>query len=81
MSSLDEFLKNAGTRPSTRCSICKNAELAAEVVRYLDGHDSGEIPYTLNYMWANFFGPEYGVRSLNTLRNHIRIHLGREYTS
>jgi len=77
--SLSDFLEGEGSRqarPGRKCSICKNAELAEQVQKYVDGVQDGTIQHSQHYIWLHYFAPTWGIGSVNTLRNHIKICLG-----
>jgi hypothetical protein len=80
MSDFRDFLEGqalpAGQRHSTKCSICNDPVLASEVAEYAAGRQDGSIAFTVHAIWSSYFGPVRGVGSQNTLRNHIRLHLG-----
>jgi len=80
--SFDKFLEGeeltAGTRVAKNCSICQNPQLAAEVLKFAEGKADGTISHSVHYVWVNYFAPEYGMGSPNTIRNHIRLHLGMQ---
>ena len=77
--SLEDFLNSEAARtarPGKRCSICRNPELAAEVVKYAAGVQDGTIQHSQHYIWLHYFAPKWEVKACNTLRNHIKICLG-----
>ncbi len=80
--SLDDFLKSPvgsnEARPGRKCSICNNEPLKAEVAKYVKGKEDGTIAHSQHYIWLHYFAPTWGVKAQNTLRNHIRICLGRQ---
>ena len=80
--SMKDFLEEgtsrlAQGRPSTKCQICTNEELASEVAEYAAGLKDGTIGFTVHHMWTHYFGPNYGIGSAQTIRHHIRHHLGQ----
>tara|TARA_R110002167_G_scaffold93122_1_gene249789 strand:+ start:20872 stop:21117 length:246 start_codon:yes stop_codon:yes gene_type:complete len=77
--SLDEYLKGKGAevaRPGRKCSICGNPPLKDEVDQYAAGVQDGTILHSQHHIWLHYFAPTWGIKSQNTLRNHIRICLG-----
>lgn len=65
-----------GTRFGVRCSVCNNPDLASEVADYAAGRQNGTISLSVNAVWFGYFGPNFGVGCANTIRTHIRMHLG-----
>ena len=79
--SLRDFLEgneptSGKVRHSPRCSICTNEELAREVAEWVEMRHNGETHQSVNWIWQHYFQPEHGVMACNTLRHHIRAHLG-----
>lgn len=78
--SLEDFLAgaaSAGTpHGSKKCSICTNEKLAEEVAEFVRRRHTGEVSHSVHWIWVNYFAPVYSIGSCNTLRNHIRLHLG-----
>ena len=73
---LDDFLAEP-TKP-IRCFCCKNSELNATIVAYLDKLRSGQTRVSLTrlhqgYLLPNFGGPKH----VTSVANHVRSCLSR----
>ena len=78
--SLRDFLDGAsvpsGAGFSPRCSVCTNEKLAQEVAEWVQMRQNGEVSHSLNWIWSNYFRTVHRVGAYQTLRHHIRFHLG-----
>jgi hypothetical protein len=81
MSDFRDFLNGTALPPGQvrfepKCSVCANLTLASEVAEYAAGRQDGSIAFSIHQIHARYFGPVRGVGSANTIRTHIRMHLG-----
>ena len=71
-----DSLPEGQVRYNPRCSICSNPVLAKEVLEYAAGRKDGSISISIHAIWSRYFGPVRAVGSPQTVRTHIRMHLG-----
>lgn len=79
MSGYDEWLSGAApAAPGRRCSICSKEQAAADVARFVEDVQNGEVSISVHQFWSQYLRPRYGIKAVNTVWNHLRDHLGVE---
>lgn len=71
--SLDDFLAQRKATPlETRCICCKNEELAADILRWLNLLERGETEVPLHCLFYKHLQPKYKrPKHVSSARSHI----------